>query len=134
MEITDRKQLRVLILAYYYDKCYDNLLAKSDFYRNIPGDERNNAEIFLVDEGLVEGRIFHTRSGPFVGVSRINSRGVKIIEDIAERRYDLEHPTAAKPQSKSNYLKLFYNQCIQPNSASICKNAMTVAISLIPNL
>lgn len=131
----DRNRLRIFMLAYYYDQFYDKTLSLDSW--NLEPDEIQKAEVFLLDEMLVEGDIHYIDDGtPVTTIVRINSRGISKIEDIIMRRYQYEHPisTTTSTPSQKDQIKEFFSICITKASPFVCDVALKAGKELMNSL
>lgn len=131
-KIMDRQELRFRILFEYYEEIHhDNPDRGNDAYariRNmdISDNEKNAAQVWLVDSGYVEGENSDSSGSriPHPFISRINSYGINFVESVMDAAF-----TQIKDKfedvtnlSKTERIQRFAKDCLNhPASATICK-------------
>ena len=85
----DRNELRFKILFEYYEEMHLGSKNGKDANQrvldlNIPKNEKNAAQIWLIEEGYVRGENLHDAVSPIpiAVIERINSDGVKWVEHV----------------------------------------------------
>ena len=111
------------LLCIYYDKLYSLSKEGPDPTYKLAQDENidyriiNTNVICLIDEHFLEGTINYTTAIPIATVTRINSRGIKLVEKLYQKSYDsLNDETKSKLdsiQSKTERVCSWIKSCIQ---------------------
>ena len=123
----DRKELRFRILFEYYNSLHlgnNRAYAKVQAI-DVDGAEKRAAEIWLIDEGYVEGQIYgHGRGVVLPSVGRINSHGINFVESVMDGAFT---EIRGKDESfdllsKTDKIKRFAAECLgNPATGLLCR-------------
>lgn len=134
----DRRELRFRILFEYYNSLHSgskyNTNAKIKAIGAEDG-EKQASKIWLIDEGLVNGRIVsHIGTGERPSITRINSRGINFVEAVMDSAFmeiggkDEGFGSLAKPDK----IKRFVAECLDgPATGSLCKATFDAIVSIM---
>lgn len=116
-------EIRWKLLCIYYDQLYSQEKIRPDPMYKFAQDEGidqkvvNANVIYLLDEGLLRGDISYTTGGQHPYVTRIYSRGMKLVEKLYEKsQQNLDEETKSKLEgieSKVERVLTWIKLCIQ---------------------
>ena len=128
-------EIRWKLLCIYYNQLYSQERTRPDTKIKLAQDEGieqkvvNANIIYLLDEGLLRGTISYTTGGQVPFVSRIYSRGMKLVENLYEKSQEsLNEETKSKLEGiESNVERVltWIKLCIQ------CKHVVPEILNLM---
>ena len=132
----DRKELRFRILFEYYNDFHLPGGNVGEKVRSIDADENEKraAQVWLIDEGHVEGVARYDRTGPWPFINRINSRGINFVERVMDGAFTQisGEDEAFDSLSKSDKIKRFASDCLgSPATGLVCEATYEAIKSLM---
>ena len=122
----DRKELRFRILFEYYSDLHSDDHEAPSKVKAIEVDdaEKRAAEIWLIDEGYVEGQTLNHGREVLPSIDRINSRGINFVESVMDGAFTeiRGRDESFDSLSKTDKIKRFAAECLgSPASGLLCR-------------
>jgi len=126
----NRPELRFRILFEYYDELHSPKREREDFadmkVRNmdVPDHEKNAAQVWLIDSGLVEGENTGALGTPtpMSFINRINSHGINYVESVMDEAFTQTKFENVGELTKTEKILKFSQECLNnPTTKEICK-------------
>ena len=134
----NRPELRFRILFEYYDELHSPKRERGDFAQNrvrnmdVPDHEKNAAQVWLVDSGLVNGKNSGSMGSPtqMPFITRINSRGINYVESVMDTAFTQTKFENVGDLSKTEKILKFSKECLNNlTSKEICKITLEAIVS-----
>jgi len=133
-------EIRLTIICEFYnalhsDKSYGNVRDITEIQQVSPSIIEANV-VYLIDKGLIEGKIHYTTGGIHTSPTRITAHGIDIVEEIvkqSEKKLETEISEKLKEKNVTAEKVLKFTElCVK--AASMCQTAVNITHGILTGL